>query len=288
MAEGVPQHPHSTDDIQGLLDFVLFYGGGGGGGAPATAPYLTLAVVPGLTSERVLTPGLGLTGNDLGAGSTYTLDATTWTHAPGVTSLVTLGDQVVIGAALPIASEKLRVVGDVLVSGTTTTAVVSLADPAAGTTIHLESADGQTALVSAVNTGRIRYNAVSQTWQASMNGAPYVDITVGGGGGTATILRIPFTFASGTLVLYGLTPGMIVSPCYVRISTIWDTLGGTLQVGTPSNPTALLAAADVNLYTTGRYDAQFDFQAALAENLQLVIGGPLATAGSGYVLFTVG
>jgi hypothetical protein len=121
-----------------------------------------------------------------------------------------------------------------------------------------------------------------------MNGAPYIDITVGGGGGTASILKVPFTFASGTLVLFALAPGMIVSPCYVRVTTPWDVVGGTLQVGTPSNPTALLPPADVNLLITARYDAQFDFQATLVENLQLVIGGTPATAGAGYVLFTVG
>ena len=273
---------------------LLDVSGGGGGGAPANAQYLVLALNGALTQERVLTMGAGLSAVDGGAGGPYTLNSTTWTHLPGVVHPVTLTDQVVIGAAAPIAGEMLRVVGDVRIEGKlTVTGIIDptallLSDPAAGTSLYIDSAAGQTAPVSAANHGRIRYNAGTQKWQASMNGSPYVDITTGAGGGNASIIRIPFTFASGTLVLYGLTPGMIVSPCYVRITTIWDVLGGTLQVGTPSNPTALLPPPDVNLYVTGRYDAQFDFQATIAENLQLVIAGPPATAGAGYIIFTVG
>ncbi len=41
--------------------------------APKDASYLALAANGSLTSERILTPGTGLTGNDGGAGSTYTL-----------------------------------------------------------------------------------------------------------------------------------------------------------------------------------------------------------------------
>ncbi|MGD9729993.1 MAG: phage tail fiber protein, partial [Nitrospiraceae bacterium] len=41
--------------------------------APKDASYLTLAANGSLTSERILTPGTGLTGNDGGAGSAYTL-----------------------------------------------------------------------------------------------------------------------------------------------------------------------------------------------------------------------
>lgn len=41
--------------------------------APTTVQYVTLATDAGLSNERVLTPGTGLTGTDGGAGSTYTL-----------------------------------------------------------------------------------------------------------------------------------------------------------------------------------------------------------------------
>jgi hypothetical protein len=101
------------------------------------------------------------------------------------------------------------------------------------------------------------------------------------------LIEIPFTFASGVVILKPLVPGDIISPCYVRIMTPWDLPGATLQVGTPTAPTALLAPIDVDLYGLGRFDAGLDFQAIVAENLLLTVAGP-STTGSGYVLFSVG
>jgi hypothetical protein len=103
----------------------------------------------------------------------------------------------------------------------------------------------------------------------------------------AQIIEVPFTFASGVVILKPLAIGDIVSPCYVRITTSWDVPGATLQVGTPSVPTALLAPVDVNLYGLGRFDAGLDFKAVVVENLLLTIAGP-STTGAGYVLFSVG
>jgi len=53
---------------------------------------------------------------------------------------------------------------------------LSLSDPAAGTALFLDSADGQTALVSAVAHGRIRYNNALTRWEVSENGGAYVGI----------------------------------------------------------------------------------------------------------------
>lgn len=48
--------------------------GGGGTGAPASAPYLTLALDAGLTAERRFVPAARLAGTDGGANADYTLD----------------------------------------------------------------------------------------------------------------------------------------------------------------------------------------------------------------------
>ncbi|MBN9566793.1 MAG: DUF2793 domain-containing protein [Alphaproteobacteria bacterium] len=48
-------------------------GGGDGGGAPTTASYLTVSNDVGLSAERVLTAGDGITFADAGAGSTLTI-----------------------------------------------------------------------------------------------------------------------------------------------------------------------------------------------------------------------
>lgn len=45
-----------------------------GAGAPTDASYLTLGANPGLSAERILTPGTALAGVDSGAGSPYTLN----------------------------------------------------------------------------------------------------------------------------------------------------------------------------------------------------------------------
>lgn len=103
--------------------------------------------------------------------------------------------------------------------------------------------------------------------------------------GTGAVLaRVPFTFASGVVVLAPLALGELVSPCYVRITAPWNLPGATLTIGTPSQPGALLAANDVDLYRTSRYDAGLDLKTLVAENLLLTIAGP-STLGAGYVVF---
>ena len=53
-------------------------------------------------------------------------------------------------------------------------------------TEYLQMGAGQSASVSASNTGRIRYNASLQQWEISANGGGYNPLTGGGGGGTVT------------------------------------------------------------------------------------------------------
>lgn len=50
--------------------------GGGGGGAPTTSQYVTLATDAGLSDERVLTAGTGISITDGGAGTTVTIAVT--------------------------------------------------------------------------------------------------------------------------------------------------------------------------------------------------------------------
>lgn len=56
-------------------------GGGGGGGAPTNATYVTLSTDPGLTAERVLIAGAGISITDGGAGGPVTVACTV---TPGV------------------------------------------------------------------------------------------------------------------------------------------------------------------------------------------------------------
>jgi hypothetical protein len=93
----------------------------------------------------------------------------------GVTiALLTATGALVIGASGPVGSELLRVDGDVHVDGGIATDTLSLSG---SNPPFIDSADGQTAPVSGANHGRIRYNALTQTWQQSLNGGAYQSIS---------------------------------------------------------------------------------------------------------------
>jgi hypothetical protein len=115
--------------------------------------------------------------------------------------------------------------GDVTVAGKLT--VTGAIDPpsvrlSGGTALFYESANGNTAGVSAANEGRIRYNSTTQTWQMSANGAAYVDIGTGlSGGGTANEIA----FWSGATSLTS-DAGLTYSAADDRLTT------GILSVGT--------------------------------------------------------
>ncbi len=65
-------------------------GGGGGGGAPTDAQYLTLAANGGLSDERVLTAGTGISLTDGGAGGALTVANTIAAGAPTAAQYLTL------------------------------------------------------------------------------------------------------------------------------------------------------------------------------------------------------
>ena len=59
-------------------DIIIFFltSGGGGSGSPVDAPYVTLGLSSGLSNERVLTQGVGITIVDGGANGLVTINAT--------------------------------------------------------------------------------------------------------------------------------------------------------------------------------------------------------------------
>jgi len=59
--------------VQDTIPLTAPAGGGGSGGAPTDAQYVTLATSTGLSDERVLTAGNGITLTDGGAGTTVTV-----------------------------------------------------------------------------------------------------------------------------------------------------------------------------------------------------------------------
>jgi hypothetical protein len=71
--------------------------------------------------------------------------------------------------------------GKLTVAGVIDPTALILSDPALGTNLYIESANGVTAAVSPLTRGRLRYNNVATRWEESHNGSPWAPI--GGGGG---------------------------------------------------------------------------------------------------------
>jgi hypothetical protein len=130
--------------------------------------------------------------------------------------------------------------GDVEITGKLT--VGGAIDPislrlSGSTDLFLESANGSGAAVSAPDEGRIRYNSSTQTWQASMNGAAYVDFATGSGG-----MSIGGTVTSGTtgsVLFIGAGPALTQD----NANLFWDDTNNRLGIGTAAPTDKLHLAA---------------------------------------------
>lgn len=189
---------------------------GGGSGAPANASFITVNPEGGLSAERQLVAGTGLTAVDGGPNSTFTLTSNLSTGLAGgqaaiggtaagenltlrSTSNVTRGkvlfgansaydeanDRWGFGTASPAGGFQVDVLGNVRITGKLT--VTGAIDPTsltlldAGNAAYLENGPGQSAAVSPAGHGRFRYNGTTNKWQISENAGSYVDIVPAGG-----------------------------------------------------------------------------------------------------------
>jgi len=134
----------------------------------------------------ILTSAVGWVqdGNAFGAlGTLGTLDPFDLrfiTNGLEAARLTTIGQKWLVGAVVPFGTEKVRVVGDVRFEGKLTVTgeidptALLLSDPAAGTSLFVDSADGATAPVAPAGHGRLRYAAGGlQRWEASVNTGAY-------------------------------------------------------------------------------------------------------------------
>lgn len=92
--------------------------------------------------------------------------------------------------------------GKLTVPGVIDPVALILSDPAAGTSLYFESADGQSAGLAPANRGRIRYNNTTLQWEQSINGGAYS--ALGGGGSSGGLLEYhqDIPAAPNTTVLY--------------------------------------------------------------------------------------
>jgi hypothetical protein len=170
--------------------------GGCGPSAPITAQYVTLALDPVLTAERVLTAGSGILITDNGPNSTVVISATGGGGAPTDATYLTLSlngtltDERVLTAGSGIGFVDTGANGSLTVNNTgvlsiTGTAAQILVTPATGTSVAslIDTAVTPATYGDATHVGQF---TVDQ--QGRLTFAQNVLISGGGGGGTMELL----------------------------------------------------------------------------------------------------
>lgn len=106
--------------------------------------------------------------------------------------------------------------------------------PVGGTTGVLAMNGGSTAAVSAASTGRLRYNESTNKFQVSLNGAAYVDVSTGAGGGMS-IGGAVTSGTTGSLLFVGSGPVLAQD----NANLFWDDTNNRLGIGTATPAVAL-------------------------------------------------
>lgn len=161
--------------------------GGGGGGAPTNASYVVLGLDAGLTAERVLTAGSGISITDGGANGPVTVACTVAPGAPTNATYVTLSTDPAL------SSERVLTAG----SG------ISLTDGGAGGPITIDCTvspgvpTSRTINTTAPLSGGGDLTA-DRTLSVATFGAAASGVVPASGGGTVNFLRADGTWAAPT------------------------------------------------------------------------------------------
>lgn len=142
--------------------------------------------------------------------------------------------------------------GKLTVPGVIDPIALILSDPAAGTSLYLESADGQTAGLAPANRGRIRYNNATLQWEQSINGGAYTAIGSGGGGGGGILeYHQDFPASPGSSVQYrGWVPATAELTAVRVYMQVVNTVGSyTLAVTNEGTGNTCLSAGSFNMNT---------------------------------------
>ena len=155
-----------------------------GGGSPAGAQYVVLALDAGLSAERVLAVGAGLSLADGGANGNVTLDRA------ALTGDVTAGagSNATTIAADAVGNTKLRDSAALSVIGRSANSTGDPADIAAGTDGHVLRRSGTTLDFGQVATAGLADDAVTNAKAANMGEATIKGRAVGAGTGDPTDL----------------------------------------------------------------------------------------------------
>lgn len=164
----------------------------------------------------------------------------------GQTHVMTIDGQTNVDAA----SNNVEFIGlRILTPQTTSVTAVSMRLTGHLTTVGLEASNGQSLAVSALNEGRIRYNAATQVWEASVNGGAYTTfapVTVSlqgaynGGAGIVVTANNPVTITDAAGVSSNLLNlSDFTAATNARIGLQW-TRTGVPNVGTTYTGSAIL------------------------------------------------
>ncbi len=106
--------------------------------------------------------------------------------------------------------------------------------------------------------------------------------------GNYTLTRVAFSWASpGIVTLVGLPVGTIIDGATVEVTTPFDGVGASLQVGTGATPGLFFGPGKTSLTLAKTFTNRLIHQAAVAESLILSLNGAGSTVGSGFVSFHV-
>lgn len=224
--DGTPSYTDENGDPHPLSS------GGGGGGAPTNASYVTLNTDMGLSNERVLTQGAGISITDNGPGSSVVI-ANTYSYTPTDASVVSKGVVQLAGdLGGTAASPSVLKVNGVAVSGTPATGYAPIATSATTATWQAIPAAG--APTNAVYLTLAPHAGLSD--ERVLNAGTNISF-VDDGPGSAFTINSTYTYtptdattgAKGIVQLAGDLGGTSALPSVLRVNGI--SVSGTPTVG---------------------------------------------------------
>ncbi len=215
-------------------------GGGGGGGAPTGASYVVLGLDAGLTAERVLTAGSGISITDAGPGTTVTIASTVTPGAPSGAQYVTLATDAGLSA------ERVLTAGS-------------------GISITDGGANGPVTIACTVSPGVPTSRLINTTAPLTGGGTLASDLTLdidlftsvadgivpASGGGTTTFLRADGSWAAPTAAVAGTT-------AYVDLGTPANTRRTATVVDGAVSPTSKVLVSWGAVLNTDDNDPEMD------------------------------
>jgi hypothetical protein len=124
-----------------------------------------------------------------------------------------------------------------------------------------------------------------ETYFASQGIVPPPWNSGGGGGGNLSEFVVPFTHATGTIVLRAVGAGQVLTQATIRIDTPFIDPIANVRLGTTTTPTLIFGPGDTDPDAAGEYQNLAAFEFAAADFLQLTIVPGTSPVGSGVLIY---